>query len=216
MRANIVEAPEWGRHRGLGVLTRIQRIDLPRGHNASRVFSISSGAIVAISGLTIADGLAALATPVPSVSIPLISLEGGILNEGGTVAVSDVSFADNAAVGVSPTLTSSGGAIANVDSGASLTTHGKMPEAPRPTTGFHIRSRRIERAEGPFFRPVCPIPGPASTHAVSQVTAGANTSAMLAGLLMPCWFIQESAFSSCARPISPSRISPSRRRDAAA
>ena len=46
----------------------------------------------------------------------------------------------------------------------SLTTHGKMPETPRPTTGFHIQSRRIERAEGPFFRPVCPHPR-AGTHA---------------------------------------------------
>jgi hypothetical protein len=91
------------------------------GDNASRVFSISSGAVVAVSGLTIADGLAATATPVPSVSIPLVSLGGGILNDGGTVTVSDVSFANNAAIGVSPTLTSSGGAIANLGSGASLT-----------------------------------------------------------------------------------------------
>jgi len=52
--------------------------------------------------------------------------------------------------------------------------------------------------------------------AVPQATTGANTSAMRAGFRMPCWFIQESALSNCARPSSPPRISPRRRREAAA
>jgi hypothetical protein len=49
-----------------------------------------------------------------------------------------------------------------------------------------------------------------------QITTGANTSAMRAGFWMPCCLIQESALSICARPSSPPRISPRRRRDAAA
>jgi hypothetical protein len=47
------------------------------GNDASRVFLIDSGSVVAMSGLTIAHGRAAVATPVPSTSIPLITLGGG-------------------------------------------------------------------------------------------------------------------------------------------
>ena len=60
------------------------------------------------------------------------------------------------------------------------------------------------------------IPGPARPLTVPQATTGANTSAMRAGFRMPCCFIQESALSNWARPSSPPRISPRRRREAAA
>jgi tetratricopeptide (TPR) repeat protein len=49
-----------------------------------------------------------------------------------------------------------------------------------------------------------------------QIPTGANTSAIRAGFWMPCCLIQESALSTCAPPSSPPRISPRRRRDAAA
>lgn len=78
------------------------------GNNASRVFEIA-GANVAISGLTIADGLA---------NGPM-ALGGGILNTGGALAVSQVSFSNNRALADSHTV-AGGGAIANVF-GATLT-----------------------------------------------------------------------------------------------
>jgi hypothetical protein len=79
------------------------------GNGTSRVFAVGSGVTLTLAWLTVANGLAAVATPVPSASIALIALGGGILNDGGTVTVSNVTFADNVALGASPTLASSGG-----------------------------------------------------------------------------------------------------------
>ena len=87
-----------------------------------------------------------------------------------------------------------------------------------PIQLLSIISSRVATSvgQGRFPAPGACVPGPTSTHVVPQATMGANTSAMRAGFWMPCWFIHESAVSICARPWSPPRISPSRRRDDAA
>jgi hypothetical protein len=100
------------------------------GNDASRVFEIV-GANVAISGLTIANGLAAGATP----------LGGGILNSSGILTISQVCFSNNRALGDSQTA-SGGGAIANVN-GATLTLtgtnfNGNQSSAPNRSDGGAI------------------------------------------------------------------------------
>lgn len=72
------------------------------GNNASRVFDIAQ-AQVALSGLTIADGLATGTT----------ALGGGILNTGGNLTISQTTFSNNQARGDDNAL-AGGGAIANV------------------------------------------------------------------------------------------------------
>jgi hypothetical protein len=83
------------------------------GNNASRVFSLFPGSIAAISGLTISNGLAQ-----PSILIPTILGGGGILNVGSTLALTDVTVSNNAAVGsaslFTPTPDASGGGILSV------------------------------------------------------------------------------------------------------
>jgi hypothetical protein len=79
------------------------------GSHRSRVFGISGGARVAISGLTITDGLA--------VGAP--GDGGGILNTGSTLSLDRVVLSNNQAVGV-PGGQARGGAIANL-AGARLT-----------------------------------------------------------------------------------------------
>jgi hypothetical protein len=91
------------------------------GNDSSRVMAINHGVVVSITGVTIAHGRAATASAVPSPSIPLMTVGGGIFNDGGAVTISDVNFADNSAVGVAPTFTSAGGAIANLGNSASMT-----------------------------------------------------------------------------------------------
>jgi uncharacterized protein (TIGR03118 family) len=68
------------------------------GNNASRVFDISGTATdVAISGLTIADGLADTTTATGPFGN--VTLGGGLLNTGAHVTLSGVAFADNQANG---------------------------------------------------------------------------------------------------------------------
>jgi dockerin type I repeat protein len=68
------------------------------GNNASRVFAISSGTTVTISGLTIRDGL-------------VNDFGGGILNDRATLTVNNCTLTNNRASG------GSGGGIANLASG---------------------------------------------------------------------------------------------------
>ena len=77
------------------------------GSGLTRVFDVSAD--VAINDLTVADGVA-------GATLGPIALGGGILNQGGTLTVTDVKFANNQAAG----LLSGGGAVANVF-GASTT-----------------------------------------------------------------------------------------------
>src|SRR5262245_30083971 len=77
------------------------------GNHRSRVFSISGGATVAITGLTIRDGLS------------VGSDGGGILNVGSTLTLAHDVLSDNQARGA-PNGPIQGGAVRN-DAGASLT-----------------------------------------------------------------------------------------------
>jgi hypothetical protein len=79
------------------------------GNNASRVFDISSGTTVSVTGLTIADGQA---------------VQGGGIDNFGTLTLAHCVLSDNVAVGGTGTATTpnaaNGGAIAN-EVGAGLT-----------------------------------------------------------------------------------------------
>src|SRR5207302_1347697 len=79
------------------------------GGNATRVFHVSGSAThLAIEGLTIADGLASAPTG--------NALGGGLLNDGASVSLARVVFANNQAVGAG----AGGAAVANIG-GAHLT-----------------------------------------------------------------------------------------------
>jgi hypothetical protein len=79
------------------------------GNDASRVFSVSGSATdVEIRGLTIAHGRATGTTAVGPLGS--VTLGGGLLNTGAHVVLSDVTLANNQAVGH----IAQGGAIANV------------------------------------------------------------------------------------------------------
>jgi hypothetical protein len=84
-----------------GELTIIQNLDIEglgadqltvSGNHASRVFDISGGVTVTISGMTMTDGLANGSSPV------LASVGGGILNRGNLTLTGDV-LSDNRVVG---------------------------------------------------------------------------------------------------------------------
>lgn len=92
------------------------------GNHQSRVFRISGGATVAISGLTITDGMAGA------------DGGGGILNNGSTLALDRVVLSNNQAVGA-PGGNGRGGAVANV-SGATLTVTDCLFTQNRPSAAF--------------------------------------------------------------------------------
>src|SRR5262245_14441132 len=74
------------------------------GNNASRIFDVSNGATVTISGLTIANG-SAMSTTDPS-----LQGGGGVLNEpGATVYITNDVFRNNRALVVSGALENAGG-----------------------------------------------------------------------------------------------------------
>src|SRR5262249_53250364 len=77
------------------------------GNHLSRVFRISGSTTdVAISGLTIADGLATGRT----------ALGGGIFNDGGRLTLTAMTFANNQAVGDDkPGAVAGGGAVASIN-----------------------------------------------------------------------------------------------------
>src|SRR5262245_30844029 len=71
------------------------------GSHQSRIFSISSGATVAIAGLTITEGMA-------------VGDGGGILNTGSTLTLDRVVLSGNHAIATAGNANGRGGAIANM------------------------------------------------------------------------------------------------------